>query len=495
MNRVVALLVLGLVMASCGSMPAQGTAPAWTLQAPRPDASNTYFTGSSTATDAAKAEEDAVNRLIGDIMRYIGVDVSVDSTATARATLDSYQASVLQTVRSTAAGRVSGLRIKDRWAYTDRKAGTTTVYVLASYLTADLEREKARIEAAFREKVDAVARPEAEGLSLAQSGRYPEAARKFVEAAMAASSSDVENAAIKLERNLRNARDALSRLRLVALGSPPPANLGQPWAAPFRARLVAGEGEAAPGVPGAVILVSYQRRQGSRTVSKTEETMSGADGSLSFTPPPPDFTGPAKLVLRVDFQSTIELLDALAGRGSAAAVAANAGLRDALIQELRAKQLEIPYQVLSAARLVPTAVALVDLDEAGAAAGGQAQAALLEALAKERFLAVAAGLDPGLVAAGPDEAVAAAARGILAGKAERLVVGRARIVAVRKEGTSWLAEASASFSAIELATGRLLYTGQKSATGIGADEAGARKAAWRELGLNAIGKELLASLP
>jgi hypothetical protein len=57
----------------------------------------------SSVLAAVKAEEDAINRLIADLMRYMGVTVAVDSTATAKATLDSYQADVLQTVKSSAA--------------------------------------------------------------------------------------------------------------------------------------------------------------------------------------------------------------------------------------------------------------------------------------------------------------------------------------------------------------------------------------------------------
>ena len=45
------------------------------------------------------------------------------------------------------------------------KAGVT-VYLLAQYATADLEREKRRIEAVFREQQEAVAGPEREGAEL-----------------------------------------------------------------------------------------------------------------------------------------------------------------------------------------------------------------------------------------------------------------------------------------------------------------------------------------
>ena len=488
-NALAAAAAAFIMMASCATAPAAPKkAPAWILETPKPDATFTYFVGSSSDAkgDVSTATNDAAANLIASIMQYIGVKVSVNASATAKASLDSYQADIKQTVTTQSNNRLAGFQVKEKYVDKEKKTGKVTVYVLAAYATADLQKEKARISALFQEREDAVAKPEAAGRSLAEEGRHYEAVRKFVEAAVAASGADIDNADVKMERNVNNARTAISRLRFDKLGVESyNAFVGQPFPKPFRLRLVSGEGDGAPGVPGANLFVSYQRKQGTRLVSKTESAVTDETGTLSFSPPAPDFVGKAKLLVRVDFQSTIDLLDGLSP--------AFASYRDALVQELRDLYVEVPYEVSSNARNVPTGVALVDLDESGAVvAGAQAQAGLVDALAKARFDVRSVAVDPGALAAMDEAAAVAAAKA--AGLA-RVAFGAARIQSARKDGSNFIVSAQAQVKVLEVATGRVLYSGDRVATGFGPDEASARRLAYRDLGANAIGKELLASLP
>jgi hypothetical protein len=48
---------------------------------------------------------------------------------------------------------------------------------------------------------------------------------------------------------------------------------------------------------------------------------------------------------------------------------------------------------------------------------------------------------------------------------------------------------------LDLASGRTLYSAERSATGLGSDDKSARAALYRELGLNAVGKDMLSNLP
>ncbi|MDP3176875.1 MAG: hypothetical protein Q8M76_03155, partial [Spirochaetaceae bacterium] len=279
-----AIVALALAFASCASGPVP--APDWVLSAPPADATNTYFVGSASdaAGDVSKATNDAAANLVASIMQYIGVKVTVDSSATAKATLDSYQADIQSTVTTRSDNRLSGFQVKGNYVQSSKKESRVTVYVLAAYATADLEKEKRRIAALFQEQIDAVAKPEAEGRAFAESGRAYDAFRKFVEAAVAASGADIDNAGVKLERNLNAARSALAKVRFDKSGAEGmTALIGQSFAKPFAVRLVQGEGSSAPGVPGAVILVSYQRKSGTRLVSKTESELTGPDGLLSFS--------------------------------------------------------------------------------------------------------------------------------------------------------------------------------------------------------------------
>jgi serine/threonine protein kinase len=53
----------------------------------------------------------------------------------------------------------------------------------------------------------------------------------------------------------------------------------------------------------------------------------------------------------------------------------------------------------------------------------------------------------------------------------------------------------AAVKVLDIASGRVLYSAERGATALGSDEKSARAAAYRELGLSAIGKDLLANLP
>ncbi|GAB1484621.1 hypothetical protein MASR2M78_34390 [Treponema sp.] len=208
---------------------APSPAPAWTLETPSPSAGNTFFVGYADGTDdgVAAATDAATSGLIAEILRYIGVTISANSTATARATLDDFQADLVQTVKQSSTSRVAGFQVAEK--YIAKRSSGITVYILGSYATKDLEAEKKRIAAVFKEKVDAVAVPEAEGRALLSSGDVIAASRKFIAAASAAASSDVENASIKFERNINNAKEALSYLSIEKLND----RLETSSAAPF----------------------------------------------------------------------------------------------------------------------------------------------------------------------------------------------------------------------------------------------------------------------
>ncbi len=480
-------LILAFVLGACASGPV-AKAPEWTMTTPRPDGTNTWFVGyaSNPGGDQVAATEAAVSNLVAEIMNYLGVSISSESTATSRSTLDSYTSEVRSQINAKSTGRLAGFAVKDKYLYRNPKTGQVFVYVLASYVTTDLEKEKRRIAAVFQEKDDAVAKPAAEGRALMEAGRPWEALQRFVDAALAASGSDIDNASIKVEANLGNALQAFGSLRLEAVGEGPRTSLGKAFPQPFRARLLAGA--SSRGLAGVPLLVAWQRRSGSRIVSKTEALSTGIDGSISFLPPPPDFVGKASLVVSLDAASVITLLDKLPPKYRAQ--------KDALAEGLAQKYLEIPYEVVSLARLSPTALAVVDLDDsAKPVVGASTQAGLAEGLAKAGFSLPTLSLAGDLLAAGQEEAILAQARTLLGSRAERLVWGRASIVSVRRDGAMVLAQARAELRVLELSAGRLILSTTGEALGMGQDEASARSAAYRELGLKILTANLLSSLP
>ncbi len=490
-KRYAVFLFAALLLVSCVSSPkAQGKAPDWTLTTPPADGTNTYFVGYSSdpAGDAAKAAEGATANLLASVMNYIGVKITVDSSATARASYESYQADIVQSVRTQSTNRLAGFMVKDRHQIKDKKSGRVTVYILAAYATRDLEAEKTRIQKLFQEQIDAVAVPENRGKGQESEGRYFEAIESYIEAAVAASGADIDNADIKLERNINNARRVLGRLRFVP-AAPPNAGLGKPFSGPFAAKLVYGESDSGPGIPGAEAFVTYQVRQASgRITGKTERAVSDSRGVFSFTPPPPNFVGKAKLVMRLNLDSSLVLLDKFPARFDAH--------RQALEAELRGRTAEFEYTVASVAKDVATGVALVELDEKGQALGSsQVQAGLLEALTRQKFKAQAAPLDGAVLESEDGARILAAARAAYKGKFARILAGVARIESVRKDGSNYMVAVRASVRCWDLATGELLYTAEKAYTGVGPEEAAARRASLQQLGRDSLGRDLMANLP
>lgn len=492
LKRCAAAAMAVFFLVSCVSSPkAQGKAPDWALTTPSPDGTYTYFVGYSSDPngDAALAAEGATANLLSSIMNYIGVKITVDSSATARASYDSYQADIVQTVKTQSTNRLAGFTVQERHQIKDKKTGRVTVYILASYVTKDLEAEKTRIQKVFQEQIDAVAVPERRGQAQEAEGRCFDAIQSYIEAAVAASGADIDNADIKMERNVNNARRVLSRVRFVASSPVPTAGLGRPFSGPFKAKLVYGENDSAPGIPGAEVFVTYQVRQSSgRVTGKTERAVSDSSGVLSFTPPPPNFVGQAKIVMRLNLDSSLALLDKFPARFEAH--------RQSLEAELRGRSVEFPYTVASMAKDAATGIALIELDESGAVLPSSlAQSGLLEALIKEKFKAQAAPLDSATVAGGDDAAVLAAARAAYKAKFARVVAGAARIEGVRKDGANFMVSVKASVKCWDLVTGEILYSAEKAYTGVGPDEAAARRASLQQLGRNVLGKDLMANLP
>jgi hypothetical protein len=489
MKKLSVLACAVLFAVSCVSSPKSGT-PDWVLNPPAPDGTNTYFVGYSSAGrgDVAKATDDASANLVASIMNYLGTRITVDSTAQARATLDSYQADIVQTVKSESAGRLSGFSIKERFEAKGPN-DSITVYILAAYQTRELEREKARIAAVFQEQDDAVAKPEAAGDAAASGGRWFDAVRFYIEAAVAASGVNIDNADIKLERNVNKARAVLSRLRFVMVDAPASAGLGQPVSKPFQARLVHGEGAAAPAIPGAEVFVAYQTRQASgRVINRTSREMSDQRGMISFTPPPPDFVGKQTVSFTLNLDSARELLEKMPRKYDAYV--------DALSEDLSRRSIVFEYTVESQARNVNTGIAILDFGADGLPATTTiAQGGLMETLVRERFRASVATFDAARIAALDDNGILQAARAQYGSTLSRVIYGTAVVERAVRDGTMWQATARMTIRCLDLASGNVLYSTEKTAIMVAADETQARRSAILQVARDTVAKDLMANLP
>lgn len=463
--------------------------PKWVGTTPAPDRTNTYFTGSASGLDAGTATANATNNLVAGIMQYIGVTVKVNTSSTVKASVDAYSEELRQTVEAQSVNRLAGFKVMERFVQTDKKSGTVTVHILASYLTKDLEKEKARIEALFKEQADAVARPEGEGDALAAERKSLEAAMRYIEAMAAAAGSDIDNASIKLERNANKARAQLANLSFVLPGGRSlSGSLGQTPPSPLEIQLVSGNPGASIPMAGARVSVGYPRKlPNGKLGTRTESFVTDAQGMIRMQLPAPDFTGKGRVSIQLDLSSAMELLDKVpASFGS---------IVSAVEDEIRSRVIYVDYSVTSRAAAIPMGVFLVDLDERGSVNPAQAtQGGLMDTLSKEGFAVQSLNLDPAAIFVQDDQLVALARKNAAPGTL-RFAFGSGRIVSVRKDGSMFIVQAGGTVKVVDLASGQLLYSGEKSWQALGSDEASARRNALKELGAQVFGKDLAASLP
>jgi hypothetical protein len=478
--RILAAALTAALLAACGSSPkpasAQETPPAWVLNPPEADAQYMFFVGSgeSKTGSMAEGEEFARGALIDEIMRYLGVRISSETTATARATLESYQADVVQTLKSTSAGRVVGLEIAERWV--SRREGRASVYLLARYNKTELSKEKRRLEEIFREKLQAVSGPEAEGRELEGRGELYKACLRYLEAAAAAFKSDIENADIKFERNLNQAREAVRRIGLVKLNDNLKVYAGQEFPSAFKLKVVAGAAASDPGIGGAALRVSYKELKASgRSSTRSQRVNSGADGAFSFLPPAPDFVGTETLTMALDLDEALEALQEVPDRLYPQV--------EALEELVRGKSVRFTYESLSPAGTIPTGLAVFDLDATGSPITmTETSSGLLGELGKAGFKVVPLPVGAAEVAGRPDDQVISALSAGYRGQVERVIFGTGRIADTVQEGQTLIIQVSGTVKVVELASGKVLLAVNRTKRAQGSNVSAALSTAFKKLG-------------
>jgi len=486
----VLLLFLGC---ATGSRPRETGAPGespppWVLSTPAGDARYEYFVGSSSdpAKDAARAEEQAVYALIAEITRYIGVTITAETTSEAKAALDSFQAQVTQQVRQTGSARVTGLRVADK--YVLREASRVTVYVLAQYDRAELQKERDRIAAVFKEQADAVAVPEETGKRLAASGDLFGAIKSFIQAAAAASGSNIDNAAIKFERNINNAKAVINRIGLVPLSGAITGEVGSPLPGTFQIKVVDGQRESDPPIRGADIQVSYKEaRTGGRVGIRAVNLQSGADGRVEFEHPIPTFVGSEKVTMMLDLSAFLVPLEK-APRAFAPQVS---GLQDLV----SGKRVSMEYNIVSRARKIPTGIVVLDTDGASNPTGTTGTGSgILEALSSDGFQVRTLSFNAVSLRGMSDTEVIRAVAAAHGGQVERVVFGVITVDELEEAKGSFQVRVAGTVKAADLKTGQILYSKRMFKRGIGSSSGAVISTAFRNLGVD-FGKDLSRNLP
>lgn len=479
-----------LLAAGCASAPSPAaepearTVPDWVIAPPPGDARHEYFVASATdpVGDVAAAEEYATNSLIDEIVRYIGVTVTTETTAEARASLEQFETSVTQQVRQTGTARLSGFRVQDR--FVDRRGDAVTAYILVAYERQALEAEKARIAALFRERREALDRPEREARQAEAAGDLFGAVAFYVEAAGAASRSDVENADIRFQNNMTAARRLVAGLRLEPLNGDRITEVGTAFAEPFRVRVIeTSGGRPVAGVP---LLVSYRelmpnQRMGVRSARITTD----ADGIAEFVHPPATVVGHETLTVSIDSSGLLRELETVA-RADRPAV-------DALREVLVNRRVVFRYRVVSRARTVPTGVIVLDADLVGNPIASRSTASGVEtALSRADFDVRSVSFDAARLKDADQAALVAEWRERFGDAVDRIIFG---VVAIDEfdESDGVIVRVSGTLQAVDLATATVVHsvtTFQRSRSN---SASAAITAAFRNLGVK-MGEEFVAQL-
>ncbi|WP_455381758.1 hypothetical protein [Salinispira pacifica] len=486
-----ALLVAALLFSGCATAqsPNNGNAvtgvPDWVTNPPTGDNRYDYFVGlaSDSTGDVAKAEEQATNSLIAEIVRFLDVRITADTTAEARTTLQEFQATVVQQVRQTGSAQVKGFRVADR--YVQRQGGRVTVYILGRYDHDALLAEQQRLSALFQEQIAAVSGPEREGDQLLAVGREYEAVRKYVEAAAAAAGSGIDNADVKFERNINKARSAVSDLRISKLNDNLSATLNEPFSEDFLAKVETSVGGVAKPVADVPLLVSYRELgTNGRTRVATTTIRTNSDGVARFTHPIPTIVGGDTLTMRLDLSASLSSLDSVPGSMQSLV----GGLRDAVAS----RRVSFSYSVISRAVETPVAVVVLDTDNAGNPTNENGTASGIESeLSAQGFTIPSISFDPQRLKGRSDAE-------IIAGLRASMEQGRAAygVVSIQEftEGDGYVVKVGGTVKVADLSSGRILYSRSMFTLSRGDNAASAISAAFRTLGRN-FGQDIARTLP
>ena len=485
------ILLLVIVVVGCVSSPetAKGNQlPSWVTMPPADTSDTVYFigAGSDANGDAAMARVLAGSDIVSAITRFLGVKVSSETTVTAKDTLDKFTSTLDQTIKETSSAQIGDFRIVE--SHTEKDGGIANVYLLGAYNKKALLEEQARIKAVFAEQKAAISGPEAEGDSLMNSSAFYKAAVTYLEAASAASTSELDNADIKYERNMNKAKKAVGSINLYALNDNLNAFIKQPFDEAFGLKITGTPGIDGQVLTGVPVRISYKivRTNGRKSI-KVESVVTNSSGTVSFIRPPANFVGTERVTMSLDLSASLEALENVPDNLYAQL--------ESLEQIVKSKSVGFTYNIISRAKEIATAVMIIDRDNGGASTGKTETASgILEVLTAEGFSIRSIDVDSNILKLG-DESIVSAISKKYAGRFKRLVFGTVGISDFQQDGDRFTVKVSGDIKVADLSTGEILYTsGNRFKTAMGGNAASAMSAAFKQFG-KVVGESMANNLP
>ena len=489
--RLLGIFLLVFVVIACTSSPDtsnKNKLPSWVTMPPADTSDTVYFigAGSDSNGDAAMARTLAGSDLVSSITRFLGVKVSSETTVTAKDTLLQFTSTLDQTIKETSSAQIGDFRIVE--SHTEKDGNVANVYLLGAYNKSALLKEQARIKAVFAEQREAISGPEAEGDSLMSSAAYFEAAIKYIEAATAASTTDIDNADIKYERNMNKARKAVGSINLYALNDNINALIKQPFNEAFRLKITGTPGIDGLALTGVPVRVSYKivRTNGRKSI-RVESVVTDKKGEVAFFRPPANFVGTERVTMSLDLSASLEALENVPDHLYAQL--------ESLEQVIKSKSIGFTYNIISRAKEVATAIMIMDQDSSGTSTGKTETASgVLEILTAEGFSIRSIVVDPEILRSG-DEGIIKSISHKYSDQFERLIFGTVSISDFQKDGDRVTVKVSGDIKVVDLATGEIFYTsGNRFKTAMGSNAASAMSAAFKQFG-KVIGESMANNLP
>ncbi|AFG38765.1 hypothetical protein [Spirochaeta africana] len=481
------LLVLLVFGVGCATEPQYRDAPDWVLQRPAGDDRYEYFVGSALDPDGIQpqAEEAATYNMINEIIRFIGVEITAETSAIARSDLDSYQAELVEQVQQRGQAVVSGFQVID--SFVARHEGQVIVYLLGRYERSQLEAEQQRFRELFQEQLDAIDVPERRGHELYQQGRYGAALPFLLQAAAAAAASEVANADIRFDRNMVLARQIVENLVFEPTFDRVAGVVHEPVGEPIGVYVYYQRDGRREPVADLPIQVGYREMlNGRRLAIRTAQVRTDSAGLAQFRHPAPSFVGSERVTMSLDLSGSMEPLFRLGGRYRSLV----RSLEDVILSARTAVALDVE----SRARNIPTAVLILDTDIAGSPIREQATGeGVREALLDAGFQVRSISMNPSVLLELSEAELLQAVRAGYGDEIERLVFGSAGIREF-DEADGFIVNVSGSVQAVDIHSGTVLYTTSTSSRARAGSSGRAISSAFRNLG-GGIGQDLVRSLP
>lgn len=483
------LVALSFAAVACSTVPvtieeSPREVPDWVIAPPAGTNGIEYFvaSGSDGSGDVSAAQEQAASALLLQINQALGVDISFLTTAEARASRDSYEATITEQIVQSGSGRIQGLRIEDRFLVTDEDR--VTVHVLGAYERTAFEAERRARESLIAAQEALYLQPEQEAARAITTGNPLEAARLYLIAAEAASRApeSLASAAPARDRTLQAAAAALRGVSVAIVSGPREVQAGSVIEEPIVIRLLREGGEP---IAGGMIEIATRGDGATPSTVRRASLRTDSSGTAQFTLARPERAGRILVTARIQSTEMDQYLRALpqeagASRAAIQAELARIGAQWEVVASSRAQEIATTVMILETGR------------DGEVSADASTEAGVVDALIGAGFPLVEHGVTDRVTVAPSTAAIRSAVESAGTG-AQRAIIGTASIAEV-SEPDGFLVRVRGQVTVVDLSTNEIVYatSGIKNARSATLEQA--INVALYQLGMT-LGEDLISRMP